>query len=138
MSPTSLADRIRLEQRSGFVGREQELARLVRAFEERGPIMTFVIGLGGMGKSSLLDAFAECLGEQGIPFLRIDCRSVEPTSAGLLSALGQLLGMALSSPRHLAEALPALGPRVALAFDHYEAFRILDGWVRQQLLPPLP
>jgi hypothetical protein len=138
MTAASLADRIRLEQRSGFVGREQELARLASAFEERGPIMTFVVGIGGMGKSSLLDAFGERLDEQAIRFLRIDCRAVEPTSTGLLSALGQLLGAALSSPRDLGEALSPLGPRVALAFDHYEAFRLLDGWVRQQLLPPLP
>src|SRR5215831_4556745 len=113
MTATSLADRIRLEQRSGFVGRDQELARLAGAFEERGPIMTFVVGLGGMGKSSLLDAFAERLGEQAVRFLRIDCRAVEPTSAGLLSALGQLLGVALSSPRALEEALSPQGPRVA-------------------------
>ena len=138
MTRTSLADRIRLERRSSFVGREAELARLAGAFEERGPVMSLVVGLGGMGKSSLLDAFAERLGEQGIRVLRVDCRAVEPTSAGLLSALGQLLGAALSSPQDLAETLTPLGPRLALAFDHYEAFRILDGWLRQQLLPPLP
>jgi hypothetical protein len=138
VTATNLADRIRLERRSGFVGREAELARLAGAFEERGPVMTLVVGLGGMGKSSLLDAFAERLGERAIRVLRVDCRAVEPTSAGLLSALGQLLGAALSSPRDLAETLAPLGPRLALAFDHYEAFRILDGWFRQQLLPPLP
>jgi hypothetical protein len=135
---TSLADRIRLERRSGFVGREAELARLGSALEERGPVMTLVVGLGGMGKSSLLDAFAERLAEQAVRVVRVDCRAVEPTSAGLLAALGQLLGTALSSPRDLAEALAPLGPRLALAFDHYEAFRLLDGWFRQQLLPPLP
>lgn len=32
MTTTSLADRIRLERRSGFVGREPELARLAAAF----------------------------------------------------------------------------------------------------------
>jgi len=138
MTASSLADRIRFERRSGFVGREAELARLASAFDERGPVMTLVVGLGGIGKSSLLDAFAERLGEQGIRVLRLDCRAVEPTSAGLLSALGQLLGTALASPRDLAEALAPLGARLALAFDHYEAFRILDGWFRQQLLPPLP
>jgi hypothetical protein len=138
MTGTSLADRISLERRSGFVGREAELARLASAFEERGPVMTLVVGLGGMGKSSLLDAFAERLAEQAIRVLRVDCRAVEPTSAGLLAALGQLLGKALSSPRDLAETLAPLGPRLGLAFDHYEAFRILDGWFRQQLLPPLP
>jgi Transcriptional regulatory protein, C terminal/AAA ATPase domain len=138
MTGASLADRIRLERRSSFVGRETELARLAAAFEERGPVMTLVVGLGGIGKSSLLDAFAERLGEQSIRVLRVDCRAVEPTSAGLLSALGQLLGAALSSPRDLAQAIAPLGPRLALTFDHYEAFRILDGWLRQQLLPPLP
>jgi len=138
MTPASLADRISLEQRSGFVGREAELGRLAGAFDERGPVMTFVVGLGGTGKSSLLDAFAGRLGEGAVRLLRVDCRAVEPTAAGLLAALGQLLGAALSSPRELAEALAPLGPRVALAFDHYEAFRILDGWFRQQLLPPLP
>jgi hypothetical protein len=138
MTGTSLADRISLERRSGFVGREAELARLAGAFEERGPVMTFVVGIGGMGKSSLLDTFVERLAEQSVRVLRIDCRAVEPTSAGLLSALGQLLGTALSSPRDLAETLAPLGARLALAFDHYEAFRILDGWFRQQLLPPLP
>lgn len=138
MTPSSLADRIRLERRSGFVGREAELARLAGALEERGPVMTMVVGLGGIGKSSLLEAFAERLAEQAIPILRVDCRAVEPTSAGLLSALGQLLGAPLASPRDLAETLAPLGPRLALAFDHYEAFRILDGWFRQQLLPPLP
>jgi hypothetical protein len=140
MGVTSLADRIRLERRSGFVGRETELARLASAFEESGrrPVMTLVVGLGGMGKSSLLDAFAERLEQQAIPVLRVDCRAVEPTPAGLLSALGQLLGTTLSSPRDLAETLAPRGARLALAFDHYEAFRILDGWFRQQLLPPLP
>ena len=138
MTATSLADRIRLERRSGFVGRDAELARLAGAFEEGGPVMTLVVGLGGMGKSSLLDAFAERLAGQAIPVLRVDCRAVEPTPAGLLSALGQLLGSALSSPRDLAAALAPLGPRLALALDHYESFRILDGWLRQQLLPPLP
>jgi hypothetical protein len=49
-----------------------------------------------------------------------------------------LLGAALSSPRDLAETIAPLGPRLALAFDHYEAFRVLDGWLRQHLLPPLP
>src|SRR5215510_4775268 len=115
MTSTSLADRISSERRASFVG-----------------------GLGGTGKSSLLDAFAERLAQQAIRFLYVDCRAVEPTSAGLLAALGQLLGASLSSPRDLAQALAPLGPRVALAFDHYEAFRLLDGWFRQQLLPPLP
>ena len=43
MTATSLADRIRLERRSGFVGRETELARLAGVFEERGAVMTLVV-----------------------------------------------------------------------------------------------
>src|SRR6185436_12162384 len=128
MTASSLADRIRLERRSGFVGREAELARLASALEERGPVMTLVVGLEKVGKSSLLDAFAERLGEQAVPLLRVDCRAVEPSPAGVLSALGALLPAAPSSPQALSEALAPLGSRLALAFDHYEHFRILDGW----------
>src|SRR5436190_4267536 len=115
MTATCLGDRSPHQRRSGFVGGEAELARLIGAFEERGPVMTLVVGLGGMGKTSLLDAFAERLGEQAIRVLRVDCRAVEPTSAGLLSALGQRLGAALSSPLDLGQTLAPLGPRLALA-----------------------
>src|SRR4051794_28568133 len=134
---TSVADRIRLERRSGFVGREPELARLLGALEERGAVITFVLGLGGAGKSSLLDAFAERLAAREVRLLRVDCRAVEPTAGGLLAALGELVGRQLAAPADLAEALGGRGPRVAIAFDHYEAFRLLDGWCRQSLLPPL-
>ena len=138
MTGPRLADRIRLERRSSFLGRERELERLAAAFGERGPVMTFVLGLGGMGKSSLLEAFAARLEERAIPLLRVDCRAIEPTPAGLLAALGELVGRPLSSAQELTEALGARGPRLAIAFDSYETFRLLDGWLRQELLPPLP
>jgi hypothetical protein len=138
MSAASVADRIRIEQRHGFVGREPELERLSNALADDGAVMTFVVGLGGMGKSSLLEAFVRRLEDRAIPLLRVDCRAVEPTAAGLLATLGELVERSLSSPRDLADALATRGPRVAIAFDHYEAFRLLDGWLRQQLLPPMP
>ena len=43
MTGPRLADRIRLERRSSFLGRERELERLAAAFGERGPVMTFVL-----------------------------------------------------------------------------------------------
>src|SRR5258708_13062254 len=90
MTGPRLADRIRLERRSSFLGRERELERLAAAFGERGPVMTFVLGLGGMGKSSLLEAFAARLEERAIPLLRVDCRAVEPTPTELLPPLADL------------------------------------------------
>ena len=133
-----IRERLRDQRRSALVGREQELARLLAALDEDGPVLTFVLGLGGMGKTSLLEAFVTRLEERAIPVRRLDCRAVEPTPAGLLGTLGELIGARLETPAGAAERVAELGPRLVLAFDHYEAFRLLDGWLRQELLPALP
>jgi hypothetical protein len=138
MSVPRIGDRLREQRRSAFVGREQELTQLSAALDEDGPVVMFVLGLGGMGKTSLLDAFAVRLEERSVPCLRLDCRAIEPTPAGLLGTLAELVGAPIETPAAAAEQLAEIGPCLALAFDHYEAFRLLDAWLRQELLPALP
>jgi hypothetical protein len=133
-----IADRVRAERRSLFVGREHELARLRAAVQGDGPIVTFVVGIGGMGKTSLLEMVGERLDEDGTAWHRLDCGAVEPTAAGLLAALGDSLGVSDPSVAAVAGALELAGPRVVLALDQYERFRLLDGWLRQELVPALP
>jgi hypothetical protein len=136
---TTIGDRLRAERRSTFVGREAELEQLLRCLDDdHRAVVTFVMGLGGIGKTRLLGAFGDQLLERGVPFLSIDCESSPPTAAGFLGALGEALGRVLPSVRAAAEALSGLGPRVVLALDQYEKFRLLDGWLRQDLLPALP
>ena len=133
-----VAERLRQQLRAAFLGREQELARLVAALAADGPLLTFVLGLGGMGKTSLLEAFTARLDERVVPFLQLDCRAVEPSPAGLLGALSELLGETLETPAAAAVQFAKLGSRLVLTFDHYEVFRLLDSWLRRELLPALP
>lgn len=134
----TIGDRLRSERRSAFVGREHELGRLLRSVDDERTLATFVLGIGGIGKTSLLAAFTEQLDQRRVPHRIIDCESAPPTPAGFLGALAELLGGALPSVRAAADALAGLGSPVVLALDQYEKFRLLDGWIRQDLLPQLP
>lgn len=134
----TIGDRLRTERRSTFVGREFELERLLRNLGDDRALVTFVLGIGGIGKTRLLGAFGDRLEDRGVPFRVIDCESAPPTPAGFLGALGEVLGRAVPSVRAAAEAISEVGPRVVLALDQYEKFRLLDDWIRQDLLPELP
>ena len=136
--PLRIADRVRAERRDEFVGRAAELDRLAAAAREDGPVVTFVLGIGGIGETSLLDAFGERLDRDAVPWRQLDCESVEPTPTGLLAALGASFGTPMATLDAVAAALAAIGPRVVLALDQYERFRLLDAWLRQELVPALP
>ena len=63
---------------------------------------------------------------------------MEPTPAGLLEAIAAVLGVAeLRSVQDVAAGLEATGTRL-LAIDSYEHLGIIDGWLRNDLLPALP
>ena len=64
----------------------------------------------------------------------IDCGSVEPTERGLLASSGGCWA-ATRSIDAIAAALAACAPPVLFVFDGYEAFRLLDGWMRQNFHP---
>lgn len=128
-----LAERTREE----FVGREAELARLLKCIEEGGPAVVHVHGIGGVGKTTLLDEFARRARECGAIVLRLDCREIEPTEQGLLAALAAAVGIHAGSLLETAERLGSLGNRVALVLDTYEVFRSLDTWLRQVFVPAL-
>lgn len=131
-----------LEQRNDDAasGRQRELASLLSVVDADGPVVTFVHGLGGMGKSTLLDMFARAAEHRGVRVLPVDCAHVEPTPRGIVRALAAALDADLDPVdeeevfRRLA---PAVGP-VVLVLDTFEAFGLADTWLRQQLLPRLP
>lgn len=123
-------------ERRSFVGRDAELAALDRILEDQGPLVAFVHGLAGIGKSTLLIAFIERARERGAQIIQIDCGITEPTERGFLAAIRH----ATDAP---AEADPvarlaATATRVVLVVDSYEAFRVSDAWFRQQLIGSLP
>lgn len=129
-----------LEQRASatFVGRLEERASLLQLLEPDGPLVAFVHGIAGVGKSTLLDAFTRDAREHGATVVRLDCRSIEPTEAGFLAALAAAVGGVRGTPAAAASRLADLGERVMLVLDTYELLRLLDPWLRQELIPVLP
>jgi hypothetical protein len=120
-----------------FVGREHELAALVGALDS-GVLVVHLHGIGGIGKTTLLAAFAERARARGAAVIRLDCRSIEPTERGFLGELATVIGGRIGTLAQAAERLGALAGRVVLVLDGYESFRLLDAWLRQQFVVELP
>ncbi|MET9231934.1 ATP-binding protein [Lentzea sp. NPDC003310] len=112
----SLGHTLRELRRWSFTGRDEEVAVFREALG--GPGVVFVHGPGGVGKSALLDVFADLATEKGFEPVRVDARHL---------TLGR-------------ESLPVLadGAPVVLLVDTYELLEPVDDWVREQYLPSLP
>jgi hypothetical protein len=136
--PQRIKDRLRHQAQKNFVGRAEEMATLLQALEEEEPLVTFVYGLGGIGKSSLLNAFVTESRARGAKVVSLDCRTVQPSEKGLLEALSRELDEAFLSVESFAGYLGQYDQRVVLTLDTYELFRLLDTWLRQVFIPALP
>jgi len=121
----------------GFVGRAKELNILLDTLDGGDPPVVFVHGIAGIGKSTLLEAFASQARVRGATVVRLDCRAIEPTERGFLHALGAAIGGDPATPAEAAERLSGLASRVVLALDTYELYRLMDTWLRQIFLPAL-
>jgi hypothetical protein len=125
-------------QRSNpFVGRDAELAFLDSVTTAPLPSVTFVSGIGGIGKSMLLDVFAVRRRAGGASVVQIDCRLVEPTEAGFFHELGRAVGAEISTCSEAAGRLADFGS-VVLVFDEIDLLRLLDAWLRRSFVPAMP
>lgn len=88
-----------------FVGRSDELAILSTILETSIPPVTFIHGIGGIGKSRLLEAFATHARAVEAYVVRLDCRQFEPTLSGFLRELGSAVGSDMASVAEAAERL---------------------------------
>jgi hypothetical protein len=130
--------RLRAAMTARVVGRERELGLLEQAiFDARAPVV-FVHGLGGIGKTSLLDVAEVRLAARGCRLLRFEGLAFEPTPAGFLAAVSGALGSAPSLAA-IAQALESSQhPAVVLAIDEYDGLRLIDAWLRREFVPSLP
>src|SRR4051812_43987223 len=99
------------ERAAGLCGRDRERALLRALVEAERPPIVFVHGLAGVGKSALLDAFAQDAPRGGACVLRLDCGAIEPTARGLLDGLGDALEQPLPDVAAAAAALAAVPRR---------------------------
>jgi predicted ATPase len=134
--PGTVADRLRQTRSRRFVGRggELELFRTALAAPEPPFTVLYVHGPGGVGKTALLQAFAETALDAGRVAIALDGRELESSPPGFLAALGLALGL----PDH-DDPLAALASDrpVVLLLDTYEVAAPLDDWLRQRFLPAL-
>jgi hypothetical protein len=110
------------DQGTGLVGRETERAFLHLVLGEEGPLVVFIHGIGGVGKSALLDAFTADARAAGATVLRLDSGGIEPTTRRFLEALSTATGGG-GECRDASAWLASLGRRVIRALDRYEVLR---------------
>src|SRR2546427_2595768 len=120
-----------------FVGREAELGSLLTVLDEAGPVLVYVHGIAGVGKSALVSAFADRARSAGATVVLLDCRAIEPTDRGFIHSLASAVGSRASTLGAVSERSGRLGPRAVLVLDTYEVFRFLDTWLRETFLPSL-
>ena len=135
---TRVGDILKRRALESFVGRRDEKTALLETLEDNGPLVVFVHGIAGIGKSSLLEAFSEEARLRGAIVLRLDCRSMEPTERGFLHELSTAIGSEVGTVDEATERLGHLGRRVVIVLDTYELFRLMDTWLRQVFIPALP
>lgn len=121
-----------------LVGRDRELALLARCLDADAPVVTFVHGLAGIGKSILAAAVAQRLADRGARVVQLHGRAVEPTPRGLLSALGQALEVSERTASEIGDHLARRALSCVLVIDNVEALRLVEPWLRRELVPHLP
>lgn len=119
-------------QASEITGREPERAQLERVLGPDGPVVAYIHGLAGVGKTTLLHAFAAEAREAGAAVLELDGHVVPATQREFLAALGG------TTVEEAAAALGARGERVVLILDTFEMLAMLDYWLCRVMLPALP
>lgn len=118
----SVGDVLQSRRLRWLVGRDVELESFETMLAADGPAVVFVHGPGGVGKTSLLELFAELAAGLGVPVRRLDGRELSPTR---------------SAVREAVSGFPTDG-RQALVLDGFERLTPLESWFRDSLLPSLP
>lgn len=133
----SIGDRLNAARGGQLVGRIPERDLFRSAIEAaRLPFnVLYVFGPGGVGKTTLLAAFAAHCEQIKIPLISLDARRIEPVPDAFLDSLRQALDLAPNEDP--TSFLAADACRRVLLIDTYEALDALDSWVRDVFVPRL-
>ena len=136
-SAGTVGDLLTSRRRRRFVGRAAELELFGFALDSAEPpfLLLHIHGPGGIGKTSLLDVFAELGARAGASVVRLDARDVLPSPPAVLEALRSTLFVPDGEGPILARSDTR---RVVLLLDTYEQLEPIDEWIRTRLLPRLP
>jgi hypothetical protein len=131
---TSIGELLDARRRRRFVGRraELELFRTAVGSMTADLALMFLHGPGGIGKSSLLEAFAGIASSCEATVVRLDARELAPSPTAVLNAVREFVEVPDDGLIG-----GAIAPMVLL-IDSYERFAPIDAWVREHLVPRLP
>lgn len=108
------------------------MALLRQLASNQGPVVAYVHGPAGIGKTALLAALAASLDDEGIRNVRIQAGAVEPRPAEILAAILAALG------KKSAEELKGEQQIAVVMVDDVDTWRLAASWLRTELLPALP
>jgi hypothetical protein len=131
---TTIGDVLASQRQRRFVGRRAEL-ELFRSAVASGTSALAVMhlhGPGGIGKSSLLEAFARTAAWCEATVVRLDARELVASPSAVLDAMGRVAEMPDDGP------IVGVSVPFVLLIDSYERFVPIDDWVREHLVPRLP
>lgn len=129
-----LGDRIAAGRSRHLVGRlvERELFRTVLELPDPSPVVLFVHGPPGIGKSTLLSWFASIAHAHLFPVVSIDGREVAGSHDAVLESLPEEVVSGGSDDRGQDR------DRVVVFVDNYDELAPMDDWIRKSLLPRFP
>ncbi len=135
--PRRMKDLLAQRAIENFVGRTKEMTSLLQCLEDEFPLVMHIHGIGGVGKSALVQAFSAQAQEQGVTVVILDSPLIEPTERGFLQELGNAIGLDTPTKEEVVNKLEILDSRVFLVLETYELFRLMDTWLRQVFVPAL-
>lgn len=133
-----LGEQLELARRSRLIKRsaECELFQSALMADELPFYVLYILGPGGVGKTTLLHEFAHLAEMVQVAHVYLDGRNLEPSPEFFLVNLQQAMGLA--PPMTPLQQLETLSSRFVLLIDTYELLGGLDRWLREEFLPKLP
>ncbi len=106
--PRRMKDLLAQRALENIVGRTKEMAFLLQCLEDECPLVMHIHGIGGVGKSALVQAFSAQAQEQGATVVILDSPLIEPTERGFLHELGNAIGLSTPTIEDVVNKLESL------------------------------
>jgi hypothetical protein len=133
----NLGKRLDRERVRRFVGRAAELDLFSSWLTAGSFSVLWAYGPGGIGKSTLLRAFAEAARNAGYVLAQIDGARVMPTPDGIRAAVWEALSEGIDAQVERGYGRAPGKPSVIM-IDAAERLQPVEGWLREDFLPALP
>ena len=138
MATATIAGLLRQGWQTTLAGRNTELDLLRQVTKPGGPVVAYVHGPSGIGKTALISALDAWLEDEGVRRLHIAAGAVEPTPAAILAAFGRVRDHDARTVADLAAAFARGKDVTVVIVDDVDTWRLAASWLRADLIPALP